>query len=536
MAILPTPEEREFVAALNELSKDHSSAAFGDPGRMVISKARRQLAFASSAWMRWPDLGDGDLRTMPVDGWSMSKVDPSCSFWSEGQRRYLSALTSHLDVLRSLSIGIDAQRELLGNLGFHIVEDFVSEQEEAELVDYWRADGPVFPFGTDEQISGRRWFNYGPILPRATSGTTKSTLTVIPARLGEMPPSVSRQRLQERIREQAERLLGTRDHPAFARQYAFDQMYVNYYNSASRANIEFHHDNHTCMHGVVAGVSLMSSCELQLRALDKGSIQCPPLRVTLPRRSLFFLSGLSRWHLQHGIPRMTEDRLSLTFRTVDRSCSRQQELWGQGWDCLELEEAENAIWPLVRPDGAELHMLFPTAAHAAAVALAALKPPQAVTAGDSGDLSLSTDRGTVRRMPRRSTVLAKIVPDTPPQRTALSQVEKTCSLYGSSSVATAISVETSLPRSIPIDVTKTAGQISCTGAADAVSNSEEPHRTVTHGDAVRPACLGSGRLQGFYPERAAPSQALKPVALERRAGSYYGPLAGSLELHVQAWQ
>ncbi len=36
--------------------------------------ATRQLAFASAAWMRWPELGDGDLRTVAVDEWHMSKA------------------------------------------------------------------------------------------------------------------------------------------------------------------------------------------------------------------------------------------------------------------------------------------------------------------------------------------------------------------------------------------------------------------------------------------------------------------------------
>ena len=32
-------------------------------------------------------------------------------------------------------------------------------------------------------------------------------------------------------------------------RYAFDQMYVNFYDASARANIEFHHDNHSCTCG-----------------------------------------------------------------------------------------------------------------------------------------------------------------------------------------------------------------------------------------------------------------------------------------------
>ena len=118
----PSPEDRKFVSALNELSKTYSSACFGDPGILVASKARRQLAFASAAWARWPDLGGGDLKTTAVEEWrKMSKVDTACAFWLEGQQRYLSILTSYMDALRTLPRGDAARHDLLSDLGFHMV-------------------------------------------------------------------------------------------------------------------------------------------------------------------------------------------------------------------------------------------------------------------------------------------------------------------------------------------------------------------------------------------------------------------------------
>jgi hypothetical protein len=111
------------------------------------------------------------------------------------------------------------------------------------------------------------------------------------------------------------------------------------------------------MRGIVAGVSLMSDCVMQLRPTERGITRL--VRIDVPRRSLFLLSGLSRWHLQHGIPYVSQDRISLTFRTVDKSCyTRMPEAWNRAWEDLEPAEAENAVWPLVCPRGRELHHLF----------------------------------------------------------------------------------------------------------------------------------------------------------------------------------
>mmetsp|Transcript_28380 Transcript_28380/g.85645 ORF Transcript_28380/g.85645 Transcript_28380/m.85645 type:complete len:156 (-) Transcript_28380:126-593(-) len=154
-----------------------------------------------------------------------------------------------------------------------------------------------------------------------------------------MPPVVSKMGLAARIRERAtglgDRFLG------------LDQLYVNHYKAADRARIDFHHDNPKSMRGLVAGVSLGGACELQLQALDPELARRTAL-VPLPRRSLYLMSGLSRYHLQHGIPAIREDRVSLTFRTVDRDCE-DRALWRREWAELPPEEAANAHWPLLPP-------------------------------------------------------------------------------------------------------------------------------------------------------------------------------------------
>lgn len=340
----PTADDRRFVSELNALSVEYSSAGFGDPGMLTAGKARRQLAFAETARRRWPNFGE--LWTEEVPQWSTPKVDRTCDFWQAGQKRYLEALHRYVCGLAS-DADVRAKMQLLSDLGFRLIEGFVSEEEESDLMNYWGADGPVFALGTEEKRSRRRFFNYGPILPKETQGTTKSTLHVIPSVFGAMPPVVEKQRLQARIRESSPVAPEAEDD--------FDQMYVNFYDSSINSYIDYHHDHMSCMKGTVAGVSLGSACRLRLRPLE-FRVADEALCIDLPSRSLFFLSGLSRWHLQHAIMDMRQDRLSLTFRTVDRSGSRSQ-LWNRSWAQLRGAEAANALWPLVTPEGWELHRL-----------------------------------------------------------------------------------------------------------------------------------------------------------------------------------
>ncbi|CAJ1345991.1 unnamed protein product [Effrenium voratum] len=123
---------------------------------------------------------------------------------------------------------------------------------------------------------------------------------------------------------------------------SLDQLYVNSYDEATC--IDFHHDNVRSMGPVIAGLSLESGAELRLRAPD---VEERYVVLKLPPRSLYLLSGISRYHLQHAIPPATRHRLSLTFRTL---CRTDRQKWRRRWAEIPKEEAVNAHWPLLPPE------------------------------------------------------------------------------------------------------------------------------------------------------------------------------------------
>lgn len=295
------------------------------------------IDFCSIVGTRWPELGEPSLGPLPGAGSTLC-VDPSCDFWTRGRGQYLRALDRYIRFMEGPSEQAVC-RELLADLGFHVHEDFVTEAEEAELASYWSPGGPAYSQGCGEARSRRRFFHYGPVLQLRTERSKKSTLGIVPCQMGAMPPVVRAMDLVGRIRAKA---AGLGD-----RALELDQLYVNYYSAAERARIDFHHDNPKSMRGVVAGLGLGSACELQLLPLDP-ELGRRVIAVPLPRRSLYLMSGLSRYHLQHGIPPAGADRVSLTFRTVDRDCE-DRALWRRQWRALPKEEAANAHWPLLPP-------------------------------------------------------------------------------------------------------------------------------------------------------------------------------------------
>ena len=78
------------------------------------------------------------------------------------------------------------------------------------------------------------------------------------------------------------------------------------------AGISWHRD--APAFGLVAGVSLASSCRLRFRR-DAGG-ERRSFELELAPRSAYVLAGSARWAWQHSIPPTTALRYSVTFRTL----------------------------------------------------------------------------------------------------------------------------------------------------------------------------------------------------------------------------
>src|SRR5581483_10097764 len=69
--------------------------------------------------------------------------------------------------------------------------------------------------------------------------------------------------------------------------------------------------------GIVAGISLGAECRMRFQR-GKGDERLTAA-ITLPRRSIYLLTGQARESWQHTIPPVREHRWSVTFRTLRHS-------------------------------------------------------------------------------------------------------------------------------------------------------------------------------------------------------------------------
>lgn len=73
---------------------------------------------------------------------------------------------------------------------------------------------------------------------------------------------------------------------------------------------------------IVIGISLSSSCRMRFKPWKKEQgegereREKKPASLILEPRSLYVISGPSRWQWQHSIPPVEEKRYSITFRTL----------------------------------------------------------------------------------------------------------------------------------------------------------------------------------------------------------------------------
>ena len=95
-------------------------------------------------------------------------------------------------------------------------------------------------------------------------------------------------------------------------------MLVNQYQKSKKHSIGQHWDDRS-QGSVVVGLSLLGDATMTLVHVKSKEKDKPTRRMLLSRRSLYVMSGKSRYDWEHGIENkdlVDEHRISVTFRTV----------------------------------------------------------------------------------------------------------------------------------------------------------------------------------------------------------------------------
>jgi alkylated DNA repair dioxygenase AlkB len=98
---------------------------------------------------------------------------------------------------------------------------------------------------------------------------------------------------------------------------AFEMALINEYSTGTP--IGWHRD--APQYGLVAGVSLLSSCRMKFRPYQSPAESAAEIRratheIVLARRSAYLMTGHSRSAYEHHIPAVKAPRYSITFRTL----------------------------------------------------------------------------------------------------------------------------------------------------------------------------------------------------------------------------
>lgn len=174
--------------------------------------------------------------------------------------------------------------------GFRYRDDFVTAEEEAALAE---AIGSI-QFSTFEMrgvVARRRVAFFGRSYDAGGAATSPIPEFLLP--------------LRERLAEWAGMDTQT-----------FSMALINRYPSG--APIGWHRD--APQYGIVAGVSLLSSCRMKFRPYVRSGMtvsrRASTHDVLLERRSAYLMAGASRNAFEHHIPAVTSLRYSITFRTL----------------------------------------------------------------------------------------------------------------------------------------------------------------------------------------------------------------------------
>lgn len=195
--------------------------------------------------------------------------------------------------------------------GLVIIPNFVSATEEKELVaELLRKDAPWLD-KSHLKFSNTHQQEYGACISDAMA-------VIEDAKYVRMPPKSSK--MVARIVAEAAKC-GIADADGLARE-GTKFLRVNHYNAPTGGYMHKHMDSHKCFGPVIACCSLLADTSMNFYDTQGNSFGMARVHQTavaeIPRRSLYFMTGPSRFQWQHGIRKdqCPAERLSLTFRSV----------------------------------------------------------------------------------------------------------------------------------------------------------------------------------------------------------------------------
>jgi alkylated DNA repair dioxygenase AlkB len=176
-------------------------------------------------------------------------------------------------------------------LGFLYREDFVSPDEERELIDVL-AEVEFSDFEMRGVVARRRVAFFGESYSGAAARPIPDFLVPLRARIADW---------------------------AGLDAEAFAMALINKYPPG--APIGWHRD--APQYEVVAGISLLSACRMTFRPYASPASAAPAVgrrsathAIVLDRRSAYLMTGKSRSAYEHHVPPVAELRYSVTFRTM----------------------------------------------------------------------------------------------------------------------------------------------------------------------------------------------------------------------------
>lgn len=195
--------------------------------------------------------------------------------------------------------------------GLLILQDFISSVEEAALAQELLHRKAPWLDKAHLRFSNTKQQEFGPRVSDMMQVITDQ-------KPSSLPPLCLR--LAKRVAAEAKRFGVTGAHDMAVEGKSF--LRVNHYNAVGGGYMHKHMDSQKCFGPVIACCSLLADASMNFYDTQGNSFGMAKVHRTaevfIPRRSLYFMTGPSRYQWQHGIRKdqCTSERLSLTFRTV----------------------------------------------------------------------------------------------------------------------------------------------------------------------------------------------------------------------------